>query len=305
MAVWLYALVPPSSPLWRNSGLSTQPMTNCAEVMIDIQNNFITNETNTQLYVYVPADILEHPGRPVGIALDTKGPEIRTGLMKDDVEVPISAGHKMIISTNDQYAESCTGDVMYVDYKNLTKVITPGKVIYVDDGVLSFKVLTVEDDHVTVEALNNGKICSRKGVNLPKTAVDLPALSEKDKKDLLFGVENNVDIVFASFIRRAEDVLEIRKVLGEKGKHIRIISKIENHQGVKNFDEILAVTDGVMVARGDLGIEIPCAQVFIAQKMMISKCNLAGKPVICATQMLESMTVSCRPVLAWCSSRLL
>lgn len=212
--------------------------------------------------------------------------------MKDDIEVPVAAGHHMIISTNDQYAEACTGDVMYVDYKNLTKVITPGKVIYVDDGVLSFKVLSVEDDHVKVEALNNGKICSRKGVNLPKTDVDLPALSEKDKNDLLFGVKNNVDIIFASFIRRAEDVREIRKVLGDAGKHIKIISKIENHQGVKNFDEILAETDGVMVARGDLGIEIPCAQVFLAQKMMISKCNLAGKPVICATQMLESMTVS-------------
>jgi len=212
--------------------------------------------------------------------------------MKDDVEIPISAGHKMIFSTNDQYAESGTAEVLYIDYKNLTKVIVPGKVIYIDDGVLSFSVLEVGDDHVKVEAINNGKLCSRKGVNLPKTEVDLPALSEKDKKDLLFGVKNNVDIVFASFIRRADDVREIRKVLGVEGKHIRIISKIENHQGVKNFDEILEVTDGVMVARGDLGIEIPCAQVFIAQKMMISKCNLAGKPVICATQMLESMTVS-------------
>ncbi|KAG0261076.1 Pyruvate kinase [Mortierella polycephala] len=240
----------------------------------------------------------EHPGRPVGIALDTKGPEIRTGLMKDDIELPIKAGHRMIITTNDQYAEAGTEEVMYVDYKNLTKVIVPGKIIYVDDGVLSFKVLSVEDDHVQVEAVNNGKLCSRKGVNLPKTDVDLPALSEKDKNDLLFGVKSNVDMIFASFIRRADDVREIRRVLGEEGKNIRIISKIENHQGVMNFDEILEETDGVMVARGDLGIEIPCAQVFVAQKMMIAKCNLAGKPVICATQMLESMTYNPRPTRA-------
>ncbi|KAG0299392.1 Pyruvate kinase [Dissophora globulifera] len=241
---------------------------------------------------------IDHPGRPVGIALDTKGPEIRTGLMKDDVEVPITAGHQMIFSTDSKYAECCTAEVMYIDYKNLCKVIVPDKIIYVDDGVLSFKVLEVEDDHVKVQAINNGKLCSRKGVNLPKTEVDLPALSEKDIQDLKFGVKNNVDIVFASFIRRADDIREIRKVLGEEGKHIRIICKIENHQGVKNFDEILEVTDGVMVARGDLGIEIPCTQVFIAQKMMISKCNLAGKPVICATQMLESMTYNPRPTRA-------
>lgn len=187
----------------------------------------------------------------------------------------------------------------YVDYKNITKVIQPGRIIYVDDGILAFQVEEIVDEKtLRVKALNAGFISSRKGVNLPNTDVDLPALSEKDKKDLQFGVQNNVDMVFASFIRTGQDIRDIREVLGEKGKHIQIIAKIENRQGLNNFAEILAETDGVMVARGDLGIEIPAAEVFAAQKKMIAMCNIVGKPVICATQMLESMIKNPRPTRA-------
>ncbi|WVQ63599.1 pyruvate kinase [Kwoniella botswanensis] len=237
-------------------------------------------------------------GRPLAIALDTKGPEIRTGLMKDDTDVPIDAGHEFWVTTDKSFAESGSAEQIYMDYTNLPKVTAPGKLIYVDDGILSLQVVSIDGEKIRVKSLNSGTLSSRKGVNLPKTAVDLPALSEKDKSDLAFGVKNGVDMIFASFIRSGNDVKEIRKVLGTEGANIKIIVKIENEQGVTNFDEILKETDGVMVARGDLGIEIPASQVFMAQKMMIAKCNVAGKPVICATQMLESMTYNPRPTRA-------
>ncbi|KAG1027332.1 hypothetical protein G6F26_003520 [Rhizopus arrhizus] len=272
----------------RNAGLNVVRM-NFSHGSYEYHQSVIDNTRKSfQLY----------PGRPTAIALDTKGPEIRTGLMKDNVDIPIKAGHEFILSTDDQYKESCDDKVMYIDYKNLPQVIKVGKRVYVDDGILSLKVTEVLSDSVRVVALNSGTLSSRKGVNLPGTPVDLPALSEKDREDLAFGVQNKVDMIFASFIRRGQDVKDIREVLGEEGKTIKIISKIENHQGVANFDEILEQTDGIMVARGDMGIEIPLERVFIAQKMMISKCNLAGKPVICATQMLESMTYNPRPTRA-------
>jgi pyruvate kinase len=210
----------------------------------------------------------------------------------------LKAGQQLQINCNVDADFRGDDKMIAVDYKNLPKVVKPGNLIKIGDGLIVCIVEKVEGDIVTVTVTNTAEISNHKGVNLPNSKVDLPALTPRDEVDLLFAVKHKLDFIAASFTRKSADIQHIRQVLGEEGKSIKVIAKIENQEGLDNFDSILAVADGIMVARGDLGVEIPIQKVCMAQKMMIHKCNIAGKPVITATQMLESMILNPRPTRA-------
>eukprot|EP00922_Rhytidocystis_sp_ex-Travisia-forbesii_P009364 GHVS01013638.1.p1 GENE.GHVS01013638.1~~GHVS01013638.1.p1 ORF type:complete len:523 (+),score=67.37 GHVS01013638.1:95-1663(+) len=239
----------------------------------------------------------ERPDQRVALLLDTKGPEIRTGTLKDGKAITVTAGKELKITTDYSFVGDNT--CIACSYDKLTSSVKVGNTILIADGSLSCKVKEVKSDHVVTTIMNTATIGERKNMNLPNVKVELPVIGEKDKNDILqFGIPHGCNFIAASFVQTAEDVRSIRNILGPRGRHMRIIPKIENVEGLVNFDEILAEADGIMVARGDLGMEIPPEKVFLAQKMMIAKCNVAGKPVITATQMLESMTKSPRPTRA-------
>lgn len=237
------------------------------------------------------------PDARCALMLDTKGPEIRTGKLKNKT-IKLTAGQEVTISSD----LSLVGDdgLIIIDYQELTTSVKLGGHVLIADGQISLTIKSISPEKKSLQAVvnNTSVLGEQKNVHLPGATITLPAVSKKDREDLVFGVQQGVDLIAASFIRSADDVWEIRGILGEKGKTIKIVSKIESTEGLENFDDILKASDAIMVARGDLGVELPMEQIFVAQKMMVSKCNAANKPVITATQMLESMISNPRPTRA-------
>ncbi|MFY2157908.1 pyruvate kinase [Cytobacillus firmus] len=239
----------------------------------------------------------EKTGKTVAILLDTKGPEIRTNNMVDGA-IELRAGENIIISMNEVEG---TAEKFSVTYAGLIEDVHTGSKILLDDGLIGLEVTKIDkaNSEIHTKILNSGTLKNKKGVNVPGVSVNLPGITEKDAQDIIFGIEQGVDFIAASFVRRASDVLEIRQLLEEhNASYINIIPKIENQEGVDNIEEILEISDGLMVARGDLGVEIPAEEVPLVQKKLIKKCNAQGKPVITATQMLDSMQRNPRPTRA-------
>ncbi len=234
-------------------------------------------------------------GKHVALLLDTKGPEIRTRDFEGG-KVEITAGQTFTLTTRDILGDST---ISSITYKDLAKDVEIGTRILIDDGLIELRVKDIIDEDLVCEVINGGFVSNHKGINVPGVHLNMPYMSQKDIDDILFGIKQDVDFIAASFVRSAKDVLEIRKLLDENGgKNINIISKIENAEGVKHIDDIIYVSDGIMVARGDMGVEIPGEEVPVIQKMIIRKVYNAGKQVITATQMLDSMMKNPRPTRA-------
>ncbi len=240
--------------------------------------------------------VREEKNVPVAALLDTKGPEIRTGLLKDGAKsVTLTAGQDYTLTTREIEGDETAG---FINYAGLPKDVEVNDRILIDDGLIELRVKEKTDTDLLCQVINGGTLGTRKGVNIPGVKVRLPAITEQDKKDILFGIENEFDFIAASFVRSAECILEIKEILMAHGSRIKVIAKIENKEGIDNFEEIMRVSDGIMVARGDMGVEIAPEQLPYLQKKMIHMCNDAFKPVITATQMLDSMIRNPRPTRA-------
>ena len=238
--------------------------------------------------------IREELGKPVAALLDTKGPEIRLKDFKNGTEM-LEAGQTFTLTTRDVEG---TKEICSITYKDLPQDVQPGGTIMLDDGLIKLQIITVNDTDIVCKVLNNGKIKNKKGVNVPGVHLSMPYMSQRDRDDIIFGAQQGFDFIAASFVRTAQDVYDIRNLLNEYDSDIRIIAKIENREGVNNIDSILAAADAVMVARGDLGVEIDFTELPGIQKNIIERSFSFGKPIVTATQMLDSMMVNPRPTRA-------
>lgn len=240
-------------------------------------------------------EVADEAGIPIAALLDTKGPEIRTGILKDGKKVTIKEGSEFILTT-----EEIVGDEtkVHINYNGLNEDVKEGNRILIDDGLIELHVKEVKGPEILCQVINGGELGERKGINVPNVKIKLPALTDKDKEDIRFGIEMGFDYIAASFIRSADAIREIREILTAGGSTMGIIAKIENAEGVEKLDEIIEASDGIMVARGDLGVEIAPEKIPFLQKTMIEKCSVACKPVITATQMLDSMIRNPRPTRA-------
>ena len=234
-------------------------------------------------------------GRPIAALLDTKGPEIRTGLLEGGQKISLEEGAKIILTTEEVVG---TKDKIFINYDKLHEDVKPGNVILIDDGLIGLEVETVKGVEILCKVTNGGELGERKGVNVPGVPIQLPSITEKDVEDIKFGLAEDFDFVAASFIRSADAVRQIRSLIDEAGSQMKIISKIESQEGLDNIDEIIEASDGIMLARGDLGVEIEAKRIPQLQKEIIQKCNYHGKLVITATQMLDSMIRNPRPTRA-------
>lgn len=280
------------------------PNTNDKNVMLGLAKNGM----DVARFNFSHGDYAEHLGRleilkevrkeldiPVAALLDTKGPEIRTGILKDGKKVTLKEGQIYTLTTREIVGDDTIG---HINYSGLNEDVSAGNTILIDDGLIELKVNEVNDTDIVCTVVNGGELGERKGVNVPNVSIKLPALTEKDKEDIRFGIKQGFDFIAASFVRTADCIREIKSMLDSEGSAIKVIAKIENAEGIDNLDEIIAVADGIMVARGDMGVEIPAQEVPHIQKEIIRKCNEACKTVITATQMLDSMIRNPRPTRA-------